>query len=166
MTRCLVSIALLLNPSPISAPKEAPVWPTTSMSDSSVSASTAEDFSTLESWSFPTLDLSQVSAATPATTTTPLIDTTPPSLSDAQLYRLRMCESTDRYWIDTGNGYYGAYQFDLRTWNGVAERHLPWLVGVRPNNAWPAEQDAMTRWLWSERGRQPWPVCGYRVGAP
>ena len=28
-------------------------------------------------------------------------------------YQLRMCESTNRYDINTGNGYYGAYQFDL-----------------------------------------------------
>lgn len=130
------------------------------------------------SWSFPTetipiVDLSQVSAATDAPSSIPpLIDTTPLSLSDAQLYRLRMCESTDNYGAHYVSGTTiesrarGAYQFEQSTWDGVAARHLPWLVGVKPELVRPAEQDAMTRWLWSERGRQPWPVCGLRVGAP
>ncbi|HEY3241570.1 MAG TPA: transglycosylase family protein, partial [Acidimicrobiia bacterium] len=30
---------------------------------------------------------------------------------------LRQCESGSRYDINTGNGYYGAYQFLLSTWN-------------------------------------------------
>lgn len=83
--------------------------------------------------------------------------------TDDGLYRLRMCESTDRYGVNTGNGYFGAYQFDRTTWNGVAARWKPWLIGVRPDLASPADQDAMVRALWSERGRNPWPVCGYRV---
>jgi hypothetical protein len=96
----------------------------------------------------------------------------PPTLSDAQLFRLRMCESTDNYgahlvwgtqWESRATG---AYQFEQPTWDGVASRHMPWLVGVRPHHAWPAEQDAMVRWLWSERGRYPWPHCGLKVGAP
>jgi len=32
--------------------------------------------------------------------------------TDAMLARLRQCESTDRYAVNTGNGFYGAYQFD------------------------------------------------------
>ena len=96
----------------------------------------------------------------------------PNSLSDTQLYRLRMCESTDNYgaylvwgtqWESRATG---AYQFEQPTWNGVAQRHAPHLVGVRPHHASPAEQDAMARWLWSERGRYPWPTCGLKVGAP
>lgn len=91
----------------------------------------------------------------------PDVATLPPD--DAGLYRLRMCESTDRYGVNTGNGYYGAYQFDRTTWDSVASRWDPPLVGVRPDLASPADQDQMVRWLWSERGRQPWPVCGRRV---
>jgi uncharacterized protein YabE (DUF348 family) len=33
------------------------------------------------------------------------------------LYELRMCESSGNYADDTGNGYYGAYQFSLGTWD-------------------------------------------------
>jgi resuscitation-promoting factor RpfB len=33
------------------------------------------------------------------------------------LYKLRTCESGGNYQDDTGNGYYGAYQFSASTWN-------------------------------------------------
>ena len=85
-------------------------------------------------------------------------------LTDTELKRLRDCESTDRYHITNPSGKYrGAYQFDFPTWDGVAARWFPHLVGVDPINASPEAQDAMTRALWSERGRQPWPECGLRV---
>lgn len=82
---------------------------------------------------------------------------------DAALYRLRACESTDNYAINTGNGFYGAYQFLISTWNSVASRHRPDLIGVRPDRAAPVDQDDMVRHLWGEAGRAPWPVCGRRV---
>ena len=85
-------------------------------------------------------------------------------LSDEELLRLRMCESTDNYQAVSSSGTYrGAYQFDQPTWDGVADRHFPWLEGVDPIDAEPWWQDAMTRALWSERGRQPWPICGKQV---
>ena len=85
-------------------------------------------------------------------------------LTDDDLLRLRNCESTDNYQAVSPSGTYrGAYQFDQPTWDGVAERHFPWLEGVDPVDAEPWWQDAMTRALWSERGRQPWPVCGKKV---
>jgi hypothetical protein len=81
-----------------------------------------------------------------------------------QLNRLRMCESTDNYRAISWSGLYrGGYQFDYRTWNDVASRHFPWLVGFDPAEAEPYWQDAMARALFSERGRQPWPVCGRRI---
>lgn len=83
---------------------------------------------------------------------------------DVVLAALRMCESTNRYGVNTGNGYYGAYQFDQPTWNATAARHASWLIGVRPHLASPADQDQMARWLWQERGAQPWPTCGPRAG--
>jgi len=85
-------------------------------------------------------------------------------LTDDELLRLRMCESTDDYQATNPSGKYrGAYQFDQPTWDGVAERHFPWLAGLDPVDVEPWWQDAMTRALWSERGRQPWPKCGLRV---
>jgi hypothetical protein len=85
-------------------------------------------------------------------------------LSEAQLERLRACESTGDYGVVSSNGkWFGAYQFTVQTWNGVAERNYPWLVGVKPNEADWWWQDAMAKALWAERGSQPWPVCGKRI---
>ncbi len=74
---------------------------------------------------------------------------------------LRDCESGGDYTITNPSGKYrGAYQFNQSTWNSVAERHAPDLVGVDPAAAAPADQDAMAMALYSERGAQPWPSCG------
>ncbi len=71
-------------------------------------------------------------------------------------YQLRMCESTNRYTINTGNGYYGAYQFDLSTWRSVGGSGYP-------NDASPAEQDYRALILYRNRGWEPW-VCATLVG--
>jgi peptidoglycan hydrolase-like protein with peptidoglycan-binding domain len=77
-----------------------------------------------------------------------------PSPSDWQ--RLRECESSDNYSIDTGNGYYGAYQFSLGTWKSVGGAGLP-------SNASPGEQDARALILYRERGWEPW-TCAQILG--
>ena len=85
-------------------------------------------------------------------------------VSEEGLARLRNCESGGNYNIVSKSGAYrGAYQFNQTTWNGVAARHYPHLVGVDPSAAFTFEQDRMARALWHERGPQPWPVCGRRV---
>jgi uncharacterized protein YabE (DUF348 family) len=48
---------------------------------------------------------------------------------------LRTCESGGNYQDDTGNGYYGAYQFSLATWERLGYSGLP-------SDAAPATQDA------------------------
>ena len=104
----------------------------------------------------------------PTTTTTtaapppPPPPAAPPKVpSDAQLYRLRMCEAGNDYGaVSPGGWYRGAYQFDRSTWNGVASRWYSHLLGVDPAAASPGDQDAMARALWNERGWQPWPTCG------
>jgi len=63
--------------------------------------------------------------------------------------RLRICESSNTYTINTGNNHYGAYQFDLATWRSVGGSGLP-------NRASAAEQDARALILYRERGWQPW----------
>jgi hypothetical protein len=69
------------------------------------------------------------------------------------LRRVRACESGGRYWINTGNGFYGAYQFTLRSW---------WVVGGRgyPHRAVPLEPDFRAVKLLHVQGRGAWPVCG------
>jgi resuscitation-promoting factor RpfA len=71
-------------------------------------------------------------------------------------YRLRMCESSNNYSINTGNGYYGAYQFDLGTWRSVGGSGYP-------NQASAGEQDARALILYRERGWQPW-TCARILG--
>jgi hypothetical protein len=73
--------------------------------------------------------------------------------TETQWKNLRFCESTETYDISTGNGYYGAYQFDLVTWVGVGGEG-------RPSDAPPEEQDARARYLYHLNGWFPWPVCG------
>ena len=84
----------------------------------------------------------------------PLVDGSP---SNAQLAALRMCESTDNYFINSGNGYYGAYQFSPITW---------WWLGYNgyPHHASPAVQDEAARYLYSIFGWTPWPGCSYYLG--
>lgn len=53
----------------------------------------------------------------------------------------------------SSNGYCGAYQFDQQTWSSVG-------MSGSPCGASPAQQDAAAQRLYSQRGSQPWPVCG------
>lgn len=65
--------------------------------------------------------------------------------SNAEIIQaLRQCETGGNYTTNTGNGYYGAYQFLISTWDRVAPKvGRPDLVGVRPDRAAPADQDYM-----------------------
>lgn len=83
--------------------------------------------------------------------------------SAAQWAALRACESGGNYTINTGNGYYGAYQFSLPTWNSVASSYYPELYGVEPHTAAPADQDRMAYKLYEVAGWQQWPVCGQHL---
>lgn len=67
------------------------------------------------------------------------------------LARLRSCEGS--YTSNTGNGYYGAYQFDIGTWGGYQGY---------PNAALapPSIQDQKAWETYQRRGWRPWPSCG------
>ena len=71
--------------------------------------------------------------------------------------RLRLCESGGNYGINTGNGYYGAYQFALGTWRGLG-------YSGRPDLASPATQDAAARELQARSGWGQWPACSRKLG--
>jgi len=70
---------------------------------------------------------------------------------------LRGCESGGDYSADTGNGYYGAYQFALATWEGLGFSGLP-------SNASPAEQDQAAQELQARSGWGQWPACAAELG--
>jgi len=71
--------------------------------------------------------------------------------------RLRQCESGDNYSDNTGNGYYGAYQFSASTWQGLGYSGLP-------SDASPAQQDQAAQQLQAQRGWSPWPSCSAQLG--
>jgi hypothetical protein len=69
------------------------------------------------------------------------------------LAAIRQCESGGNYSTDTGNGFYGAYQFTQSTWQSVGG-------SGNPAAASPAEQDQRAAMLHAREGSSPWPVCG------
>jgi resuscitation-promoting factor RpfA len=71
---------------------------------------------------------------------------------------IRACESGGNYATNTGNGYYGAYQFTQGTWNSLG------YSGV-PSDASPATQDAAAAQLAARSGFGQWPVCGAGGGS-
>jgi hypothetical protein len=71
--------------------------------------------------------------------------------------RLAQCESGGNYSINTGNGFYGAFQFDLQTWHGLG-------YSGRPDQASPATQNQAAYKLYNSRGWSPWPSCSAQLG--
>src|SRR4051812_7322941 len=72
--------------------------------------------------------------------------------------KLRGCESGGRYTSNTGNGFFGAYQFHPRTWR---TRGSPGL----PHQAPPEGRDGAARKPQPRSGWGQWPVCSRRIGA-
>jgi len=71
---------------------------------------------------------------------------------------VRQRESGGNYSVVSANGlYYGAYQFHRSTWDTTANHAGRYdLVGVAPNIASPADQDAMALHLYRWQGPAPW----------
>ncbi|HEX6258166.1 MAG TPA: G5 domain-containing protein [Candidatus Saccharimonadales bacterium] len=69
------------------------------------------------------------------------------------LAKLRACESGGNYQTNTGNGYYGAYQYDISTWAGYGGYRIP-------SDAPAAVQDDKVWETYQRRGWSPWPSCG------
>jgi hypothetical protein len=71
------------------------------------------------------------------------------------LARLRSCEGS--YTSNTGNGYYGAYQYDIQTWGG-------YMGYANAALAPPAVQDQKVWETYQRRGWSPWPSCSRSQG--
>jgi hypothetical protein len=71
----------------------------------------------------------------------------------ATLQAIAACESGGNPATNTGNGFYGKYQFTQSTWASVGGTG-------NPAAASEAEQDARAAQLYAQQGSAPWPVCG------
>jgi len=69
------------------------------------------------------------------------------------LEAIAACESGGNPATDTGNGFYGKFQFTLQTWASVGG-------SGNPADASEAEQNQRAALLYAREGASPWPVCG------
>ncbi len=75
------------------------------------------------------------------------------NLSNAAMWdRIAQCESGGNWSINTGNGYYGGLQFDIRTWLGSGGGDF----ASRADLASRAEQITVANRVYADRGLQPW----------
>jgi Transglycosylase-like domain len=70
---------------------------------------------------------------------------------------LRQCESGGNYAENSGNGYFGAYQFSQATWSDLG------FPGV-PDQEPPAMQDQAAMKLQAQSGWGQWPACAAALG--
>jgi Transglycosylase-like domain len=69
------------------------------------------------------------------------------------LEAIAACESGGNPATNTGNGFYGKYQFTLSTWQSVGG-------SGNPAQAPEAEQNKRAAILYAREGASPWPACG------
>lgn len=81
-----------------------------------------------------------------------------PGAPDDVWAKLRRCEAGGDYRRNSGNGYYGAYQFSASTWRSLG--YPGW-----PHQAPPAVQDDAARRLQQRSGWGQWPACSRRIRA-
>lgn len=74
-------------------------------------------------------------------------------VASPQLEAIAACESGGNPRTDTGNGFYGKYQFTLATWQAVGG-------SGNPARAPEGEQDRRAQALMDRAGPGQWPVCG------
>jgi hypothetical protein len=109
----------------------------------------------------PTTTTTSTSSTTTSTTSAPATTAPAPSAayvsSGGDFAELRECESGDNYSDDTGNGYYGAYQFSEQTWQGLGYSGIP-------SDAPPSVQDQAAEQLQARSGWGQWPACSAELG--
>jgi hypothetical protein len=81
------------------------------------------------------------------------LEAPPAPAASPVLEAIAACESGGNPATDTGNGFYGKYQFTLETWAAVGGTG-------NPAQTSEAEQDRRAAMLYARAGSSPWPVCG------
>jgi hypothetical protein len=76
-----------------------------------------------------------------------------PFTASPTLQAIAACESGGNPATNTGNGFYGKFQFTQQTWESVGG-------SGNPAQASEAEQDRRAAMLYAREGASPWPVCG------
>ena len=76
-----------------------------------------------------------------------------PATASPTLEAIAACESGGNPGTNTGNGFYGKFQFTLETWQSVGGTG-------NPAAASEAEQNKRAAILYAREGASPWPVCG------
>jgi resuscitation-promoting factor RpfA len=74
--------------------------------------------------------------------------------------RLAMCESSGRWHINTGNGYFGGLQFGQPTWVGFGGRRY----AKRADLASRMGQILTAEKVLKVQGWQAWPSCSHKLG--
>jgi uncharacterized protein YabE (DUF348 family) len=84
----------------------------------------------------------------------------PAMMNEAMWDKIAQCESGGNWAINSGNGYYGGLQFDIRTWIGSGGG------AYAPNAslATKAQQIDIANRVYAQRGLQPW-GCGWAAGS-
>jgi hypothetical protein len=75
------------------------------------------------------------------------------STASPNLEAIAACESGGDPSANTGNGFYGKFQFTQQTWESVGGTG-------NPAAASEAEQNKRAAMLYAQQGSSPWPVCG------
>jgi nucleoid-associated protein YgaU len=74
--------------------------------------------------------------------------------------RVANCESSNRWQVNTGNGYYGGLQFSPSTWAAYHGHRY----ARQASGATRREQIEVARRVLAAQGPNAWPVCGPRAG--
>lgn len=77
--------------------------------------------------------------------------------SDEAFMQLSYCEAGGKATTNTGNGYYGAFQYDIQTWGN-------YMGYARPDLAPFEVQLAKAKETQARRGWSPWPSCARKLG--
>ena len=84
----------------------------------------------------------------------------PAMMNEAMWDKIAQCESSGNWSINSGNGYYGGLQFDIRTWIGSGGG------AYAPNAslATKAQQIDIANRVYAQRGLSPW-GCGWAASS-